>query len=583
MKSILGLFRFLGGHGRALALSIALLMGSVLGDVFQPRLIQVAIDSGVQQGQVRVLYTTAAVMLLLAVASAAANTASGRLLISAGQRMAYGLRRNLYRKVMSFSFADLDAWRTGELMVRLNSDVNTMRMFVRQGVMTISRSVVMIIGSLAVMFLTDARLATVMAIIMPSTVLVFFFIATRIRPLFLRVRESLDQLNNALQENLAGAKLVRAFNREDFEVRRFDDRNRGYTNVALRVGYTMSMVSPFLNFVGQLALVATLWFGGTEVIRTITQHLPRGLTLGQLVAFNNYALLAMFPISMLGFVLNFVSAASASAQRIEELLAVQPAVRESPEARLLPRLRGRIELRKVSLKYGEADDALSEVDLQVEPGQLVGIIGPTGSGKSSLASLIPRFYDPQEGAVLLDGADVRELALETLRTRVSMVLQETVLFARSIRENVAFGRQGATQAEIERACETACAREFIPAGDNGWDRQVGERGAGLSGGQRQRVAIARALLAEPDILILDDATSSVDARTERRLIANIREARRGRTTIVISQKIAAVRDADRIFVLDAGRIVGAGTHEELERTSATYAAILESQSAHLQV
>ena len=449
--------------------------------------------------------------------------------------------------------------------------------------MTISRSVVMIIGSLAVMFLTDARLATVMAVIMPTAVLAFFLIATRIRPLFVRVRESLDQLNNALQENLAGAKLVRAFNREDFEVRRFDDRNRGYTNVALRVGYTMSLVSPFLIFIGQLALVATLWFGGTEVIRTITQHMPRGLTLGQLVAFNNYALLAMFPISMLGFVLNFVSAASASAQRIEELLAVQPAVRESPTARLLPRLEGRIELRNVSLKYGEADNALSGVDLQVEPGQHVGIIGPTGSGKSSLASLIPRFYDPQEGAVLLDGIDVREIALETLRTRVSMVLQETVLFSRSIRENVAFGRQGATQAEIERACEMACAREFIAAGDDGWDRQVGERGAGLSGGQRQRVAIARALLAEPDILILDDATSSVDLETERRLIANMRQARARRTTIVISQKIAAVRDADRIFVLDGGRIVAAGTHEELQRQRGTYAAILESQSAHLQV
>ncbi len=582
MTSILGLFRFLRGHEKALALSVALLMGSVLGDVFQPRLIQVAIDSGVQQRQVHVLYATAGVMLLLAVVSAAANTASGRLLIGAGQRMAYGLRRNLYRKVMSLSFADLDAWRTGELMVRLNSDVNTMRMFVRQGVMTISRSVVMIIGSLSVMFLTDARLATVMAIIMPTTVLVFFFIATRIRPLFLRVRENLDQMNNALQENLAGAKLVRAFNREDFEVGRFDDKNRGYTQVALRVGYTMAMVFPFLTFVGQVALVATLWFGGTEVIRTITEHLAKGLTLGQLVAFNNYALLAMFPISTLGFVLNFVSAASASAQRIEQLLATQPAVRESPAARLLPHLAGRIEFRKVFLKYGDADNALSEVDLRVEPGQHVGIIGPTGSGKSSLAALIPRFYDPQEGAVLLDGIDVRELALETLRTRVSMVLQETVLFSRTIRENVSFGRQEATQAEIERACDLACAREFIADDDAGWDRHVGERGAGLSGGQRQRIAIARALLAEPDILILDDATSSVDAQTERRLIANIRQARAGRTTIVISQKIAAVRDADRIFVLDGGRIAAAGTHDELRRQNATYAAILESQSAQLQ-
>jgi ATP-binding cassette, subfamily B, multidrug efflux pump len=578
MVPLLKLFRFLDKSVGSLVTSFILLLAATGLGLVQPRLIEYAIDNGIKNINIWPIIWGAAGILFTALLAAVLNLASGYMLIKSSQMMGYEMRNALYRKVMSFSFENLDRWRTGELVVRLNSDVNMVRMFVRMGVFMIVQSVVMIIGTVIAMYLTDARLAGIMAIFMPLTLALFFGVATFIRPLFMKARKALDELNNTLQENLAGAKVVRAFARQKQELQKFGLRNKNLYDVSQNVGYKLSLFFPLFFLIAQLATVIVIWFGGSTLIAYETSHISGNLTLGKLIAFNNYATMAMFPLIMLGMVLNFISMAMASAVRLDALFKEKPRIEEKPDARRLPHLKGKIEFRNVSFRYGQGEKALNNISLVVRPGEKLGIIGTTGAGKSSLVNLMPRFYDPEEGCVLLDDIDVRDVSFDTLRTRIIMVLQETVLFSGTIRDNVAFGAPAASQADLERAAEIACAMEFISENPEGWDSSVGERGAGLSGGQRQRVAIARAIAAAPDIIILDDVTSSLDATTERRIVEALYREFRDRTAIIISQKINTIRHADRIVVMEDGGIIAAGTHEELLQSDVTYRTIFETQS-----
>ena len=583
MIPLLRLFRFLQGSVEALTLSLVLLLISTGLVNVQPRLIEYVIDSGIKKADVSPVIWGAAGIILTAFIGAALNLASGYILIKASQLMGYDMRNALYRKVMSFSFENLDRWRTGELMVRLNSDVNTVRMFVRMGLFMIVQSVIMIIIAIIGMYLTDPGLAHIMAIFMPLTLVLFFGVATLIRPLFMKSRTALDELNNTLQENLAGAKVVRAFARQGQEMRKFQARNKNLYDVSLNVGYKLSLFFPLFFMIAQLATVIVLWSGGSTLIASINSGVASHLTLGKLIAFNSYAMMTMFPLIMLGMVLNFISMAIASATRLDSLFLEKPAMEEKPSARTLTALKGKIEFRGVSFRYGHGEKALNDVKLVIMPGEKLGIIGTTGAGKSSLVNMIPRFYEPEEGTVLLDDIDVRDLSFDTLRTRVSIVLQETVLFSGTIRENVAFSAPHASQAELERAAEIASATEFINEKPDKWDASVGERGAGLSGGQRQRIAIARAVAAAPDVIVLDDVTSSLDATTEKRIVEALYREFKDRTAIIISQKINTVRYADRIVVMEDGRIIATGTHEELLRSDTTYRTIYETQSGSAAV
>jgi ATP-binding cassette, subfamily B, multidrug efflux pump len=578
MLPLIRLFRFLQRSKGALAVSFVLLLASTGLGLVQPRLIEYAIDSGIKVGSASAIAWGAAGIILTALLAGMLNLASGYMLIKSSQTMGYEMRNALYRKVMSFSFENLDRWRTGELMVRLNSDVNMVRMFVRMGMFMIVQSVIMVIGAVIAMYLTDPGLANIMAVFMPLTLVLFFSVASFIRPLFMKARAALDELNNTLQENLAGAKVVRAFARQKQELAKFDIRNRKLFDVSQNVGYKLSLFFPLFFLIAQLATLIVLWSGGSTFIANEAAGIAGSLTLGKLIAFNNYATMAMFPLLMLGMVLNFMSMAMASAVRLDALLKEKPSIEEKADARALPSLKGKIEFRGVSFRYGEGEKALNNIDLVIQPGEKLGIIGTTGAGKSSLANLIPRFYDPEEGSVLVDDVDVRDYSFDTLRTRVSIVLQETVLFSGTIRDNIAFSAPDAVQPDLERAAEIACATEFIKDKPEGWDSSVGERGAGLSGGQRQRVAIARAVAAKPDVIILDDVTSSLDATTERRIVEALYGEFKDRTAIIISQKINTIRHADRIVVMEDGRILAAGTHEELLNSDATYRTIFETQS-----
>jgi ATP-binding cassette, subfamily B, multidrug efflux pump len=578
MLALIRLFRFLQGSVSSLVVSLMLLLASTGLGLVQPQLIEYAIDSGIKIGSAAAIIWGAAGIIVTAILAAALNLASGYTLIKSSQLMGYEMRNAMYRKVMSFSFENLDRWRTGELMVRLNSDVNTIRMFVRMGLFIIVQSVIMIIGTVIAMYLKDPRLAGIMAIFMPLALVLFFIVATLIRPLFMKARIALDELNNTLQENLAGAKIVRAFARQKQESDKFRIRNKKLYDVSQNVGYKLSLFFPLFFLIAQLATVIVLWSGGSTLVHDASSGISGSLTLGKLVAFNNLAMMAVFPLLMLGMVLNFISMAMASAVRLDALLREKPCIEEHPQARSLPSLRGKIEFRGVSFRYGQGEKALNKIDLVIKQGEKVGIIGTTGAGKSSLVHLIPRFYDPEEGCVCIDDTDVRELTFDTLRTRVAIVLQETVLFSGTIRENVAFSAPGACQSDLERAAEIACAGEFINEKPERWDASVGERGAGLSGGQRQRVAIARAIAAKPDIIVLDDVTSSLDATTERRIVEALYREFKDRTAIIISQKINTIRYADRIVVMEDGCILAQGTHDELVQSDATYRTIFETQS-----
>ena len=579
MIYLLRLFKYLKKYTRRMVFSMFFLVIYVTFNMIQPKLMEWVVDKGIGAGITGNIIYGAAGILFLGLVGNASSLISRFSLIKAGQGLSHDVRCDLFKKIVSFSFVNFDKWRTGEFMVRLNSDVNTVRMFISMGLFMVVQSIVTIFLSIIFMFLTDTHLATIMSVIMGGTLILSLTFVSIMRPLFMKMREKLDELNNTLQENLAGSKVVRAFNRQIYEKKKFHLKNMNIYKLALKVGYLFGTFMPFMLFLGNMSVTLILWMGGSEIIQNYNAGHP-GFTLGELIAFINYAQMSIFPLVMLGMVLNFISMASASAERIFKLMKEVPDI-DTPESPVpADKISGRIEIKSVSFGYGEGENALTDINLVVEPGEKIGIIGGTGSGKSSLANLIPRLYDPRKGTILVDGVDVKRYDPSELRKKIGIVLQDPILFSGGIRENILYGNPEGGQDIAERAAGIAQALPFI--NEKGWDTGIGERGAGLSGGQRQRVTIARTIASNPSIIILDDVTSSLDLETERKVTRGIYDELNNATVLIISQKIKSIKESDRIIVMDKGRIIGIGTHEELLDSSDIYRQIAETQNEYIQ-
>jgi len=576
MKSLLRLYRFVRPYKWEAIGALVLLLGMVAADLLIPRLTQRIIDQGIARGNLHVVITTALIMLGAAAASACFAIVNNFLSVRVGQGFAADLRSALMRKVQGFSFGNLDRLQTGQLIVRSTSDVNFVQMIVQMSLRILTRAPIWMLGSIVFLVLTSPRLGLIVVAFFPVIILFVTLFAGPARKMFLGVQKRLDRLNTILQENLAGVRVVKAFVREEHEVERFGTANEALAAQSIHVFRLIALLMPLMTVILNAAIIAALWFGGTAT-------LAGNMTVGQVVASVNYLMFALFPLMMLAAMLAPITAADASASRILEVLDGEPEVRERPDARPLVKASGRIAFDDVCFSYAEncGDPVLSGVSFVAKPGETVAILGATGSGKSTLIHLIPRFYDVTAGRVTFDGIDVRELKLHCLRAEIGVALQEAVLFGGTIRDNIRYGRPDAADGEVVVAAQAAQAAEFIEALPDDYDTVIGQRGVTLSGGQRQRLAIARALLVRPKVLILDDSTSAVDIETEVRLQDAldrlIAESKNATTRFIVAQRISTVLLADKILVLDKGQIAAMGTHEELLATSPIYQDIYRSQ------
>jgi ATP-binding cassette subfamily B protein len=561
-------------------LTVFLTVGS---ELVVPRTLQYVIDQGIRPGDMNVIWQGALLMLGAAVGGSMATLGQGVCRARLSQGMAFDMRNDLFNHIQSLSFASLDQMQTGSLMTRISSDIDIIRMFSSNGLSLILRAVLMIVGSVIMIVLTDLQLSLVMfACLAVAGVIVWGFMHTA-EPLCLIVQQRLSVLNTVIQENLAGIRVVKAFVREKFELEHFEDHNVDYMNQNVKVGRLLALVMPTLTVLTNLGIVGVIWFGGLDVI-------GGRLSIGQLIAFNNYLMIGMTPLLLLGNMLNMASRAEASAARVLDLLVTRPLIQPAPSPYQPDRLRGHVIFENVSFHYDHLSDngpghgarngrenVLNGVSFEALPGQRVALLGATGSGKTTLINLLSRFYDVTGGRILIDGVDVREWDLEALRSRIGLVPQTTTLFSGSVSENIAFGKPDAPADDVVVVAKVAQAHDFIMAMPVGYDSVVEARGANLSGGQKQRMAIARALLTAPGILILDDSTSAVDLETEIKIQEALDALGNAPTTFIIAQRINSVLNADQIIILEAGHIAARGTHAELLRNSPVYQDIYRSQ------
>jgi len=641
MDALRKISRFVVPYRWALIFGLMTTVLPVVMELLVPFLLAYIIDQGVMKGQMSVVWQGSAWMFATAFLGAVATLGQGVFRAQLSQGIAYDMRNSLFAHIESLSFADLDRMQTGQLMTRLSADVDVVRMFASAGLNLLVRAVFLVLGALVMVFITDWQLAMIVVVMLFASGVLIRQILVKVQPLFTIVQQKLSALNTIVQENLAGMQVVKAFVREKYSIDEFEKGNIAYLHENVRVGRLLALAIPVLALVTNVGTVAVIWYGGISVI-------GGRLSVGQLVAFNNYLLIGMAPLLLLSNILAMISRAVVSSERINDLFATQPAVQVAPNAYVGEKMAGQVVFDNVSFHYlsgrggvinansydilssspvaaaasqnnhqsngqngashngvthngvahtgngasvviegqgagdhdngnHENEEVLEEVSFSVTPGQSVALLGATGSGKSTLVNLIPRFYDATGGRILIDGIDIRQWAPESLRQHIGVVLQQTTLFTGTVRQNIAFGRPNASMEEVVAAAQAAQAHDFIVAMPNGYDSQVEERGVNLSGGQRQRIAIARALLISPTILIMDDSTSAVDMDTEFRIQEALETLMAGRTTFIVAQRISSVLKADQILVLDGGRIAAKGTHRQLLSSSPIYQEIFQSQ------
>jgi ATP-binding cassette, subfamily B, multidrug efflux pump len=568
---------YLGGQRRSAAIAYGALVVATLAQLAVPVLVQNMIDAVTQAGTLglaeaeSLIFNAAGLILVFAALRGVFSFLQAFMSETTSQGLAFDLRNAIFTKIQRLSFSYYDQNQTGQLMIRATDDVERLRTFIAQGLVLAASSFLLLVGALLILAFTNLQLTLVVLPLLPLALLLFMVFGKVSQPLFMVVQTKLSALNTVLQENLAGIKVVKAFAREPYEERRFDATATEPMEQQLKISRVFSFLFPVVFLVAQIGQAAILYFGGRQI-------LGGTLDLGAYQKFSLYLVYVFFPLGQLGFVIALMAQASASAGRIFEVLDTSSEITDRPDALVLPPLTGRVEFRDVTFRYfGSSDPVLRGVSFTVEPGRTVALLGATGSGKTSIINLLPRFYDPSEGAVLIDGHDLRAVTIDSLRSQVGIVLQETNLFSGTIRDNIAFGRPEASDAEVEAVARAAAAHAFIVDFPEGYNTRVGERGVTLSGGQKQRIAIARALLLDPRLLILDDSTSSVDMQTEAHIQRALDGLMHGRTSFVIAQRISTVRDADLILVLDKGTLAAHGTHAELLENSPIYAEIYHSQ------
>ena len=565
----------LQGYKRQAVKAPILIVLEVICELLLPLVMSEIVDTAIPTGDVNYIFKMGLVMLALAAVAMFCGVFASKYAAFASQGFGANLRQCLFDKVQEFSFADIDRFSSASLITRMTNDVNAMTMMLAMGLRMLVRAPVMLVAALCISFTLNAKLALVLVVVIPLMLLAvggLMFICTR---LFETMQKKIDNLNNTLQENLVAIRVVKIFVRADYERKKFKKSNDELMDAALAVGLRIIAILPIMMLAMNGATVAVLYFGGRMVMNAT-------FDLGQLQAFINYIVQILMSVMMVAMSLLQLSRAQACAHRINEVLSTEPSVEDKPEAgkQALPAPKGEVEFRDVSFRYvaaGTGDDVLSHISFDVKPGQFVAIVGGTGTGKSSLVNLIPRFYDVTGGAVLLDGLDVRDYPLEELRGRIGMVLQTNVLFTGTIRENLKWGKEDATEEEIIQAAKDAQAYDFIMALPDGFDTLLTQGGTNVSGGQKQRLCIARAMLRKPAVLILDDSTSAVDSATEAAIRESFAKNLKDTTVIIIAQRISSVQYADEILILEDDHIAARGTHDELLQSSPIYQEIYQSQ------
>ena len=573
MKQLFKLFPFLKPYLGSSLFALIMLTALVFFDLAIPRLIQRIIDQGIEANDMRVVLNTSLIMVGISFLSAVFTIGNNYFSVLAGEGLAFRLREALFAKIQTFSFANLDEQKTGRLIVRMTSDANAVQHVVMVTLRIGTRAPLLMIGSLALMIRTSPPLALVMLPLLLVTALIIALFTTKMEPLFRNVQQRLDSINTIMQENIAGVRLVKSFVRGEYEETRFEKANEEYTGHSIKALRLVSNMVPLLRMCINVGIVVVVWAGG---IRSVEGR----MSIGEIVAFTNYLLTTMLPLIMMTVLANIWAGGIASAKRINEVLNTCPDIADATDAAVLPEsTEGKLVLEDVSFRYNSenGEDVLAGINLTIEAGQTVAILGATGAGKTTLINLLPRFYDVCSGRILFDGIDIRKLRQESLLKVFGIVPQETVLFSGTIRDNIKYGNHDAGDEEVTEAAKTAQAHEFILELPRGYDTHVKERGVNLSGGQKQRIAIASALLTDPKILIFDDSTSSVDVETEARIQEALDRQKNRRTTIIVAQRISTVLGADRIVLLEKGRMVAEGAHQELMRACSIYREIFISQ------
>jgi ATP-binding cassette subfamily B protein len=564
MKVTLRVFGYMRAFWLSEATAYLCMLGINAIRLLTPQLTRSVVDVGIKGNRPDVLTTSVLLLLAATAVQGVFRFGEGYLTEKVSQGVAYIIRNQVYRKLQSLSFSYHDRSQTGQLLARATSDVDRLQRITGRGILRLVDALVLLVGTTVVLFRMHALLAALSLLVMPVIVVYSRRYIGRIQPLLRKRQDQTAAMTSRVEQNLRGISVVRGFAQEPAEVQRFDAVNDQIYETSMASALLGAFAMPFIILLANFSAVLILWLGGWLVI-------GKQLTLGGLVAFNTYLLQLVGPMRQFGALATLLGESRASADRVFEILDAQSEVRNAPGAKDLGFITGQVTFEHVSFAYFSGSAVLSDISFDVQPGQVVALLGPTGSGKSTIINLIPRFYEATGGVIRVDGIDTRTVTVESLRRQIGIVLQETMLFGSTIRENITFGRPEATQEELEAAAKAAAAHEFIMSFPQGYDTPVGERGVTLSGGQRQRVAIARALLLDPRILILDDATSSVDTDTEQEIQAALTLLMQGRTCFVIAQRVSTVRNADQILVIDNGRLVAQGKHSDLIRESGLYA------------